>query len=131
MNGSGDILLDTSVIVDYLRGDERLRARFLASATLYVPFIVLGELWFGAQRSLRPEQSLASVREFMTTASLVLPNERTAEEYGQIRFELSRAGRPIPENDIWIAAIARQQSLPIVTRDAHFGAVARLKVMFW
>jgi predicted nucleic acid-binding protein len=49
MNRAGSVLLDTSVIVDYIRGDVRLRPQFAAIAILYVPLVVLGELHFGAQ----------------------------------------------------------------------------------
>ena len=131
MNGAGSVLLDTSVIVDYIRGDQRLRPQFAAAGTMYVPLVVLGELHFGAQRALRPNEALAKVREFLRIAAVLLPDENTAEQYGQIKAELARIGRPIPENDVWIAAIARQHDLPVATRDAHFAAVPSLKTLGW
>ena len=98
---------------------------------MYLPLVVLGELHFGAQRALRREQAVTQVREFLTIAALLLPDENTAVEYGKLKAELAQAGRPIPENDIWIAAMARQHEIPLATRDAHFGVVLRLKILEW
>ena len=108
-----------------------MRRQFAAAGTMYLPLRVLGELHFGAQRSLRPNEALAKVREFLRIAAVLLPDENTAEQYGQIKAELARIGRPIPENDVWIAAIARQHDLPVATRDAHFAAVPSLKTLGW
>lgn len=130
MNRAGSVLLDTSVIVDYIRGDQRLRPRF-AAATMYVPLVVVGELHFGAQRALRRGDALMQVREFLRTVTVLLPDETTAEQYGQIKAELAAIGRLIPENDVWIAAMARQHDLPVATRDAHFAAVPLLRTLAW
>jgi tRNA(fMet)-specific endonuclease VapC len=51
--------------------------------------------------------------------------------YGQIKAELESKGRPIPDNDMWIAAIARQHNLTLVTRDAHFLQVADISKLSW
>jgi tRNA(fMet)-specific endonuclease VapC len=131
MNKAGKVLLDTSVIIDYIRGDQSLRAQFAAVATIYVPLVALGELHFGAQRAQRPNEALAQVREFLRIATLLLPDENTAGEYGLVKAELARIGRLIPENDVWIAAAARQHDLPIATRDAHFAVVPRLIILDW
>ncbi len=108
-----------------------MRPRFASLAAMYVPLVALGELHFGAPRAPRREQSLTQVREFMRTASLLLPDEATAEQDGRVKAELARIGRLIPENDVWIAAVARQHDLPLATRDAHFAAVPRLKTLAW
>ncbi len=131
MNRAGSVLLDTSVIVDYIRGDQSLRPRFAAVGTLFVPLVALGELHFGARRAPRPGDALVKVREFLRIATLLLPDENTAEHYGQVKAELTRIGRPIPENDIWIAAAARQHDLSLAARDAHFAAVPLLKTLAW
>jgi tRNA(fMet)-specific endonuclease VapC len=55
----------------------------------------------------------------------------TARHYGRVRNELRRKGRPIPENDIWIAATARQHDLILVTRDPHFDEVEGLPIEAW
>jgi tRNA(fMet)-specific endonuclease VapC len=91
----------------------------------------LGELHYGALRAQRREAQLALIREFLQTAILLLPDHSTCHRYGEVKADLAAIGRPIPDNDIWIAAMARQFDLPLVTRDAHFEAVPRLTTLAW
>ena len=69
------------------------------------------------------------IRDFPTSAVVLFPDQATSEHYGQIKAELARMGRPIPDNDLRIAAIARQQGLPPATRDAHFAHVPGLQTL--
>ena len=131
MSTSGSVLLDTSVVVPHLRGDNLLSARLAQVANLHMPWVVLGELRFGAQRAVRPQEAIAQVRAFLRTVALLLPDEGTAELYGDLKAELARIGKLIPDNDLWIAATARQLDLPLVTRDAHFSVVPRLTTLAW
>jgi tRNA(fMet)-specific endonuclease VapC len=55
----------------------------------------------------------------------------TAQHYGRIRNDLRAIGRPVPENDLWIAAIARQHGLTLVTRDQHFQHIVGLSLEMW
>lgn len=131
MNTAGSVLLDTSAVIPHLRGDRELAARIAQVAGIHVPWVVLGELRFGARRAVRPEEALAQVRTFLRTVSVLLPDEGTAEHYGDLKAELARLGRPIPDNDLWIAAMARQYDLPLATRDAHFAQVPNLQTLAW
>ena len=74
---------------------------------------------------------MALIRDFLQTAILLLPDRNTTERYGQVKAELAGIGKLIPDNDIWIAATARQLDLPLVTRDAHFSVVPRLTTLAW
>lgn len=130
MKATGSALLDTSVVVAHLRSDPDLTAR-LAEVTICLPWVVLGELHYGAQRAQRREEAVAQVRDFLRIAVLLLPDENTAEHYGQIKAELAQAGALIPDNDIWIAAVAREYNLPLATRDRHFAAVPGLQTLAW
>jgi tRNA(fMet)-specific endonuclease VapC len=103
MNTAGSVLLDTSVVVPHLRGDRVLAARFAQVASIQMPWVVLGELRFGARRAVRPEEALAQVRTFLRTVALLPPDEGTAEHYGDLKAELAQLGKPIPDNDLWIA----------------------------
>jgi tRNA(fMet)-specific endonuclease VapC len=67
----------------------------------------------------------------LQTTILLLPDRSTIERYGQVKAELAEMGRLIPDNDIWIAAMAHQFDLPLVTRDRHFAAVPALKTLAW
>ena len=131
MNTAGSVLLDTNVVVAHLRNDPDLTARLRSTPAIYVPWVVLGELHYGALRAQRREAQLALIRDFLQTAILLLPDQSTSERYGQVKAELAGVGKMIPDNDIWIAAMARQFDLPLVTRDAHFAAVPALTTLAW
>ena len=126
--GSG-VLLDTSVVIDHFRGVLRLD-QMLNEGALYLPTVVLGELYYGAFRSAYREKQLEQVRRFLPAVVVLGTDAHTSEVYGGIRSELAGAGRPIPENDIWIAALSRQHRLPLATRDQHFGRIAGIDVRF-
>jgi tRNA(fMet)-specific endonuclease VapC len=131
MNTAGSVLLDTNVVVAHLRTDPDLTARLRATLALYLPWVVLGELHYGALRARRREVQLALIRDFLQTTTLLMPDQTTSETYGRVKAELAETGRLIPDNDIWIAAMARQFDLPLVTRDSHFAAVPRLTTLAW
>jgi tRNA(fMet)-specific endonuclease VapC len=92
---------------------------------------VLGELYFGARKSSRVAANLARIHTFKNRTTVLVCDEDTADEFGKIRELLQRKGKPIPENDIWIAAIAMQHGLTLVTRDEHFREVDGLTVERW
>jgi tRNA(fMet)-specific endonuclease VapC len=74
---------------------------------------------------------VARTEEFATANSVLACDLETARHYGRIKDGLRRKGRPLPENDIWIAALARQHDLTLVSRDAHFADVESLPVKVW
>jgi tRNA(fMet)-specific endonuclease VapC len=131
MPASGDVLLDTSVVVPYFRKDAAVRRQARSCATLYLPQTVLGELYCGAYLSGNPARTLAEIRNFLTAVVVLSPGVATADHYGQIRAALAKAGTPVPENDIWIAALAREYQLPLAARDSHFDLVSGLQVLKW
>jgi tRNA(fMet)-specific endonuclease VapC len=130
MSATGSVVLDTSVVVDYLRQDPGLHRKIDQVDDVYLPLVVLGELLYGVHKSSQTSKALAQVQEFCRGCIVLLPDEKTADWYGQIKSELSATGRKIPENDIWIAAIARQQGYPLATRDRHFSFVSSL-ILDW
>jgi len=77
MNAAGSILLDTSVVIAYLRGDSNLAGRFEEADVLYLPWIVLGELQYGARRSRATEEALLEIADFQSiAASCFRPNKQ-------------------------------------------------------
>jgi tRNA(fMet)-specific endonuclease VapC len=98
---------------------------------VYLPWVVLGELHFGAQRAQRRQEQLAYIRDLLTYAVVLFADQGTTEMYGEVKAELARLGKPIPDNDLWIAAVARQHDLPLATRDTHFAQVPGLKTLAW
>lgn len=131
MPGTGNILLDTSVIVAVLRRVPGVKERLLSAQEWLVPLMALGELEYGAHLATPAGRQREAVRIFMEGATLLLPTARTAAEYGKIKAALKMAGTPLPENDVWIAAFAIERSLPLATRDAHFAHVPGLNVLDW
>jgi tRNA(fMet)-specific endonuclease VapC len=123
--------MDTTVVVAYFRGDQTLPPRFAEATAIYLPWVVLGELYFCAQRAQRRQEQAAYIRELLTYAMVLYPDHRTTEFYGQVKAERAQGGCPIPDNDLWIAAVARQHDLPLATRDAHFAAVPLLRTLAW
>ena len=97
----------------------------------FIPCIVLGELYFGAAKSTHAAQNTALIDGFAVDNTVLGCDTETARLYGEIKASLRRKGRPIPENAIWVSAIARQHQLILVTRDVHFADVDGLDVESW
>jgi tRNA(fMet)-specific endonuclease VapC len=132
MNPDGSVLLDTTVVVDHLRGKSpALVERFNKTTTLYLPVTVLGELLYGANKSAFKAKGLEQIGNFIQLCAILGLGERTADYYGRISAELAQVGKLIPQNDIWIAAIALEHSLPLATRDQHFSFVPGLTLLDW
>ena len=69
--------------------------------------------------------------ELAGRSSVLVCDGETAKHYGEVKNLLRAKGRPLPENDLWVAAIALQHGLTLVTRDAHFNEIADLTVVAW
>lgn len=128
MTGS-KCLLDTSVIIHSFRRNNPITERLNAIADIYVPVPVVGELYYGAYKSADPEKHLRQVQSFLLNCKVLAPDTLTGDTYGQIKAALIKKGKPIPENDIWIAAIACQYNLPLFTTDNHFTEIDNLSLL--
>ncbi len=125
------MILDTNAVSALFAGDPALDAVLAAETRLRLPVTVLGEYRYGLLRS-RHRAQLQSLLESLIRESVVLViDEATAAIYSTLREELRSKGRPIPENDVWIASLARQHRQPVVTRDAHFDEVEGLRRVSW
>lgn len=118
---SGRVLLDTNIVIALLAREEPVLKRLEDAESVFVPSIVIGELFFGAERSARASENTARISEFAARSSVLACDSETARYYGRIKSQLREAGRPIPENDIWIAA--QQHDLTLISRDTHFDEV--------
>jgi tRNA(fMet)-specific endonuclease VapC len=127
----GRYLLDTNIVTALFKEDAAVHAQLAAADQVLLPSTVLGELYYGAARSGRPEKNLERIEEFAATCILLAVDHHTARVYGQIKDELTTRGRPIPDNDLWIASIARQHDLVLVTRDLHFSEVGGIQTAAW
>jgi len=127
----GRFLLDTNIIIALLEGEGGVQDRLAESDEVFLSVIALGELYFGSGKSGRPETNLARIDDLARDNVVLGCDTDTARRYGTVKNTLRLKGRPIPENDIWIAAVALQQSLTLITRDAHFNEVDGLTVEVW
>lgn len=128
---SKGVLLDSSVVIAYLRGRIDLRQKVAPDEPLFLPLVALGELYKGALKSQRPDDNLQRISELMAILAVLNPDGGTARKYAQAAAELERRGEPIPENDLWIAAMALECDMPLATLDAHFVRVPGLTVLDW
>ena len=128
---SGRNLLDTNIVIALFAQDAAVVEHLDEAEEVFIPSIVLGELYFGARKSRRVKENLARIDEFAFSNVVLGCDTETARYYGEIKNALREKGRPIPENDVWVAAIALQYDLTLISRDAHFGEIDHLKVESW
>ena len=127
---AGNYLLDTNILVAFNSGDADVVKR-VAVETVFLSAVVLGELYFGTFNAARRVENLQRVDDVAVRVPVIAIDAGTARRYGEVKEGLKRRGRPIPENDIWIAAMALQHDLILATRDGHFDEVDGLKRERW
>ena len=102
---------------------RRSRRPFDPPGASLIPSVVLGEYYFGIRQSRHRARYEDWLRRFLPLTEIATVTHATADAYADIRLELRRLGAPIPSNDVWIAALARQHAQPLVSNDAHFDLV--------
>lgn len=114
------------------RGDERLLAPIGEASEVFLTPVVIGELLFGFLGGGHEPQNRTLLREFVESprVAVLLIDEETAERYALIRDYLREQGRPVPANDLWIAASAAQHGLRLFTLDDHFKRVPQVLVEY-
>lgn len=127
---AGDLLLDTSAVIELFNEAPAAEQAFATAPSVAVSAVTLGELLYGAERSSRRGENIAEIEEFAAAIEILSCDESTASHYGEIKHLLRSKGRPLPDNDIWIAAVARQHGLTLLTRDGHFREVAGLSLQY-
>ena len=121
---SGRYALDTNIVIALFAGDQSVRERIGNADEVFIPSAVLGELYTGAFQSSRPNDNVARIDDLARSYVILTIDESTARIYGMLRRELRALGRPIPSNDLWIAATAQQWGATVATRDDHFTLLA-------
>ena len=121
------MILDTNALSAWAEGAPAIRAPLRSAERLVVPSVVLGEYYFGIRQSRHRSRYEEWLRRYLPLAEIAAVTSATAAAYADIRLGLKRSGNPIPPNDVWIAALARQHALPVLSNDAHFDAVADVR----
>jgi tRNA(fMet)-specific endonuclease VapC len=125
------VILDTNAL-SAIADNEAAAARIVTQAeSIELPVIVLGEYRFGIAQSRRRAEFEKWLGELIDATRVLTVDDETSSQYAKIRAELKKAGRPIPSNDLWIAALSRQHRLPLMSHDQHFDAVQSLKRIAW
>jgi len=127
----GETALDSTTAIRYLNGDSAVVVRVTTLPTVVLPLIVVGELLFGAEHSARPLENLPRYLQFIDACTVVPMGRETATFYSRTRCALRRKGRPIPENDVWIAAQCLEHGWTLATDDEHFTYVDGLAIEQW
>ena len=126
---NGKISLDTNIVIRLLKDDNAVINLFSRKSIIYLPVPVTAELLFAAKNSGRPKENLKTYNEFIDTCRVLNITRKTADRYSTVRLQLKQKGRPIPENDLWIAAVCIENGLPIITADTLFDNVEGLEVV--
>ena len=121
------MILDTNALSAWVEGLATVEAAFRSADRLVVPSVVLGEYYFGIRQSRHRSRYEEWLRQYLPLAEIAAVTSATADAYADIRLELKRLGHPIPPNDAWIAALARQHALPVLSNDTHFDVVAGIR----
>ena len=125
-----NVLLDTSAYSALLRGHQPILDVLRRSETVAVSAIALGELYSGFRAGNRWAENTAQLAQFLAKPSVRVLNvtEETALRYAEVDAYLRKNGRPIPRNDVWIAAVALEHGLQLLTLDVHFREIPLLLI---
>lgn len=124
------MILDTNALSALIARDAAL-LRVLGNQALSIPVIVLGEYRYGLLQSRERALIGRWLDGFVTHCTLLSVEPATVPHYAAVRAELKKKGRPIPANNVWIAALTRQHARPLVSRDAHFDSVSSIERVYW
>jgi tRNA(fMet)-specific endonuclease VapC len=124
-------LLDTNIIVAWFNGELSIADKIDKAKEVHIPIIVVGELYYGAANSIQIEKNIKNIQNLTNRYHVLQVDIETTKYYGDIKAALRKKGKPIPENDIWIAAIAQQHKLTLVTRDKHFKEIEVISLKTW
>ena len=117
------MILDTNALSAWWNNDSAIVGIMENIARIYVPVPALAEFRFGLFQSRKREVMESWMQRALASTRILGIDDATTFHYADLRLALKKRGTPIPMNDLWIAAIARQHRLPILSRDAHFDLV--------
>lgn len=123
-------MLDTSAYAAFKRGHEEAASALRKSPEILLPTIVLGELWAGFEVGSKRDQNRQELDAFLASPRVAIASitAETAARYAVIYAYLRANGRPIPTNDLWIAALAMEHGATLLTTDAHFLHIPQILV---
>ena len=117
------MILDTNALSAWAEGRAAIEAPLRSAERLVVPSVVLGEYYFGIRQSRHRNRYGEWLARYLPLTEIAAVTSATADAYAAIRLELKRSGSPVPANDVWVAALARQRVLAVLSNDSHFDVV--------
>lgn len=122
------IALDSSAYIDSCKANSNLIGIIQSAENVYMPIIVLGEMraaFISGSQAIKNEQILI---RFLNQygVEFLYPDEQTTHHYARLNYQLKKQGTPIPQNDLWIAALVAQHDLYLCARDKHFDALPQI-----
>ena len=125
------MILDTNALCAFVEGDAGVGEALRREVRAAIPVIVLGEFRYGIAESRHRAAYETWLENHVSHFEILTVTEGTAIAYAGLRVALRRLGRPIPANDAWIAALALQHRLPVLSRDEHFDVVVGIERKSW
>jgi tRNA(fMet)-specific endonuclease VapC len=125
------VILDTNALSAFVDGVAELAPIVQTARELAIPVIVLGEYRFGISQARRRDEHERWLQINLPRHTILEVTDTTTLYYADLRSELKRSGKPIPSNDVWIAALSRQYRMPVLSRDRHFDAVSGITRLTW
>lgn len=122
------LAIDTNRYIDLARGEASAMEAVEFAEEVWLPFVVVGELRAGFAAGTREASNEAMLRRFLfeSCKGVLYADEQTTHHYANLNRQLRKQGTPIPANNIWIAALVLRHSLQLLSRDAHFDALAQI-----
>jgi len=124
------ILLDTNAFTALAYGNEKVREFLSQADKIYLPYVVVAELFYGFKKGNRETKNRAVLKAFEAKLEVtrIYATAETLEIYSEVFLELKNNGTPIPVNDVWIAACAIETGSVVVTFDKHFTNISKLRL---
>lgn len=125
------MILDTNALSAAGEGHPGVMEILAGVQQLALPVVVIGEYRYGISQSRHRARYRRWLDSMITDCAVLDVTEQTTHYYAAINIELRKAGKPIPTNDLWIAALCQQHALPLLSQDRHFDAVSGVRRLDW
>jgi tRNA(fMet)-specific endonuclease VapC len=122
-------LLDTSIVVHFFKKNVQITKRLDELSEVFISTVAIGELYYGAYCSSAPEKHIIMIEDFLQQCKIISIDKQCSITYGKIKAQLKVKGKPIPENDIWIASVALANNFTLYTTDNHFAEIPDIKLL--
>ena len=125
------LMLDTNAYSGLMRGEEWAANEVRAAEHIYIPAVVMGELLYGFRLGKRNSENRRQLSEFLALrhADFHPAGQSVCERYALVMEQLRRKGRPIPTNDVWVAAHTLAEAAELLTMDKHFQEIDGLSIL--